>query len=134
MLAAGKAAKQATELVVIDWEYAQFGHRAYDLGQMVGDLYERKHFNDAEAAMWTIKGLVDGYGGLSDEMAFRTAIHAGVQLLHWYNRRDPSTPLTGTPRQIADAVAVGTDFVVKGWSRDRTWFEGSVLAPLFVKR
>ncbi len=123
----------ANKLVVIDWEYAQFGHRSHDLGQMIGDFYERKHFNDIDAAIWAIQGFVAGYGGLSDDMAFRTAIHTGVHLLHWYNRRAPTRPLTGTPDQIMGAVTLGKDFIVKGWEKDRHWFENSVLASLFAK-
>ncbi|CAM1508891.1 Fc.00g026300.m01.CDS01 [Cosmosporella sp. VM-42] len=119
------------EFSVIDWEFAQFGPRAYDLGQMIGDVYERKHFHNVDGALWTIRGFIKGYGGLSEEMAFRTAIHVGVHLLGWYTRRVPTSPLKGTPEQIADAVKLGRDFVLKGWEKDRTWFEGSVLASLF---
>lgn len=119
------------KLFIIDWEFTQFGHRAYDLGQMIGDLYERKHFNDVESALWTLRGFVDGYGQLSDEMAFRTAIHAGVHLIGWYNRRSPNSPLKGTQDQISHAITLGIDFVVRGWEKDKNWLEQSVLAPLF---
>lgn len=98
---------------------------------MTGDLYERKHFNDVDTAMWAMQGFIDGYGRLSDEMAFRTAIHAGVHLIGWYTRRAPNAPLMGTPEQIVGAMALGRDFIVKGWEKDKNWFEGSVLAPLF---
>ncbi|KAH8891695.1 hypothetical protein GQ53DRAFT_150222 [Thozetella sp. PMI_491] len=125
--------RKVEELFIIDWEYAQFGHRAYDLGNMVGDLYERKHFHGADGAMWAIEGLVEGYGGLDDELAFRTAIHAGVHLIYWY-RRGP-TPLERAPREkILGAMTAGRDFILKGWARDREWFEASPLRPLFAKK
>lgn len=101
---------------------------------MIGDLYERKHFHNVDAATWVLGCFVDGYGKLSDELAFRTAIHAGVHLLCWYIRRAPNGPLKGTPQQVAEAVTLGIDFVVKGWKKDRRWFEQSVLAPLLASR
>lgn len=128
----GKRHAARKTLFVIDWEFAQFGHRAYDLGQMIGDVYERKHFNDLNGAMWTIEAFVEGYGGLNDKMAFRTAIHVGVHLLGWYTRRAPTTPLKGSPEQIASAVKLGKDLIVKGWEKDRAWLEASVMAPLFT--
>ncbi|KAF2789573.1 hypothetical protein K505DRAFT_284130 [Melanomma pulvis-pyrius CBS 109.77] len=121
------------KLSVIDWEFAQFGHRAYDLGQMIGDLYERKHFKDVDGALAAIYGFINGYGEVSEEMAFRTAIHAGVHLICWYNRRPPKSPLKCTPEQGLSVVKLGRDFVVKGCKKDRDWFEGSVLASLFQK-
>ncbi|KAJ9133285.1 Kinase-like domain-containing protein [Pleurostoma richardsiae] len=124
--------EDAQQLFVIDWEFAQFGHRAYDLGQMIGDLYERKHFKDVECSIWAIQGFVEGYGGVSDEMAYRIAIHAGVHLICWYIRRAPAAPLKGTPERIIAAMEIGMDFIVRGWKKDKVWFENSVLAPLFI--
>ena len=118
-------------LFVIDWELAQFGRKEYDLGQMIGDLYERKHFKYADSALCIIQGFVAGYGALSDDMAVRIAIHVGVHLICWYIRRNPKASFTEPPEQIQDAIRIGTDFIVKGLDRDRTWFEGCDLACLF---
>lgn len=127
-----KQGSKGVNLFIIDWELAQFGRREYDLGQMIGDLYERKHFLDIESALWIIQGFVAGYGAaLGDEMAFRIAIHAGVHLICWYIRRDPTVPFAEPWEKIQDAIRIGTNFVVKGWERDRVWFEGSELACLF---
>lgn len=122
---------EGINLFIIDWELAQFGRKEYDLGQMIGDLYERKHFMNADSALWIIQGFVVGYGALSDDTAFRIAIHAGVHLICWSFRRNPTAPFTEPSEQIRDAIRIGIDFVVKGWERDRTWFEGSELACLF---
>ncbi|KAK3680603.1 kinase-like domain-containing protein [Podospora appendiculata] len=119
------------ELFVIDWEMAQFGHRSYDLGQMIGDLYERKHFKGVKSAIPAIQGFVDGYGGLSDDMAFRIAIHTGVHLIGWYTRRPPESPLGCPLEQAAAGMKFGRDLIIKGWERDRGWFESSELACLF---
>jgi thiamine kinase-like enzyme len=118
-------------MFIIDWEFTQFGHRAYDLGQIIGDLYERKHFKGVNGATWAIQGFIDGYGPLTNEMAFRTAIHAGVHLICWYTRRPQKGPLPASPEQVTDLLKLARDFVVKGWEKDRRWFEDTSLAHLF---
>jgi thiamine kinase-like enzyme len=129
-----KQEPQEKNLFVIDWELAQFGRGEYDLGQMIGDLYERKHFVNIESSLWLIKAFVTGYGVLNDKMAFRIAIHAGVHFICWYFRRDPTAPFTQPLKQVQDSIRIGTDFIVKAWEKDRTWFESSDLACLFNQR
>ncbi|ORY61717.1 kinase-like domain-containing protein [Pseudomassariella vexata] len=124
--------QESNKLFIIDWENAQFGHRAIDIGGMLADLYERKHFNDVDAVIPAMHGLVQGYGRLSEEMAFRTAIHVGVHLICWYYRRDRTAPLRPPLNQVLAALTLGRDFVLKGWEKDRNWFESSVLTPLFA--
>lgn len=121
-----------SEMFIIDWELAQYGRKEYDLGQMIGDLYERKHFAEADSALHIIESFVAGYGALSEDEAFRVAIHAGQHLICWYIRRDPEMPFTEPPEQIRGAVIIGTNFIVKAWERDRAWFERSELACLFL--
>ncbi|KIH95103.1 hypothetical protein SPBR_03490 [Sporothrix brasiliensis 5110] len=123
-------------LFVVDWEFAQYGRRAYDIGQLLGDLVERDHFRGAKASRDVLAGFVSGYFGEAEEKtkrrrAFRIAIHAGVQLIGCFIRRAPTGPLPGTPEQVRQAIQLGTDFVVKAWTEDRVWFQNSVLAPLF---
>jgi hypothetical protein len=64
-------------------------------------------------------------------MAFRTAIHAGVHLICWCTRRPPKGPLLAPLEQVTDLLKLARDFVVKGWEKDRRWFEDSPLAYLF---
>ncbi|KAI1768626.1 kinase-like domain-containing protein [Hypoxylon sp. FL1150] len=122
------------KLYVVDWEFVQFGHRAYDIGHMIGDLYERRHFNDAEAALPVIYAFIDGYGAVSEDMAFRIAIHAGVQLITWVVR---GPPLRMRPpeamRRAPSAMKLGMDMVVKGHTKDKKWFETSILAGSFKR-
>ena len=122
------------KLFIIDWELAQYGHRAYDLGQMIGDLYERKIFRDIDIVMPVMQGVMEGYGELSDDMAFRTAIHAGVQLIGWYNRRPPTGLLMAPAEVVVAGLTVGRDLILKGWEKDRKFFERSVLASLFAAK
>jgi hypothetical protein len=98
---------------------------------MIGDLYERKLLVDIDSAFWIIEGFVEAYGGLSDGLAFRTAIHTGVHLLNWYIRRAPGGPLKGTAEQQVALVKTGLQYILKGWEKDRGWFAGSALAGLF---
>ncbi|KAI0853629.1 kinase-like domain-containing protein [Daldinia vernicosa] len=123
----------AAKLFIVDWEFAQFGHRAYDIGQMIGDIYERKHFFQTDGAVPAIEGFIQGYGGLGDELAFRTAIHAGVQLIGWYTRRAPTAPLQFPLEKVTDAMRIGRDWILKGWQKDRDYFQSSPLASLFKR-
>ncbi|KAI6083685.1 kinase-like domain-containing protein [Hypoxylon rubiginosum] len=127
--------QQPTEeprLYVVDWEFVQFGHRAYDVGQMIGDLYERQHFNDADAALLIIDAFIKGYGAVSEGMAFRIAIHAGVQLITWVVRGPPLHMRPPEAMQRAPgAMKLGMDMVLKGYWKDKKWFETGMLVGLF---
>ncbi|EED22207.1 conserved hypothetical protein [Talaromyces stipitatus ATCC 10500] len=125
---------KTTEIFIIDWEFAQFGHRSTDLGQIVGDLYERKVYNNLENAMSAMEGVIEGYGVMSDEMAFRTAIYLGVHLISYYNRRPQKGPRVASPEVILAGLTVGRDFIVKGLQKDGAFFQDSALASLFAAR
>ena len=116
-------------LFITDWELAQCGPRALDLGQMIAELYQIKHFKGFDAAIWLIQAFVEGYRpALTDDIAFRTAVHVGVHFVAWGS----TIPGWGTQEQVEDVVRVGRDFVVKGWEKDRTWFvERTALGCLF---
>lgn len=128
----GTHSKEFIRLHVIDWELAQYGRREYDLGQMIGDFYERKVFDNAANALPLLRGFIKGYGPLTEEEAFRIAIHAGQHLVCWYIRRDPKPPPKELRGKVEEAMRVGSDFIVKAWAKDRTWFAGSDLACLFT--
>ncbi|GKZ22755.1 hypothetical protein AbraCBS73388_008925 [Aspergillus brasiliensis] len=107
-------------LFIIDWELCHCGARALDLGQMFAELYMLKHFKNIDAGTWIIQGIVDGYQGLDDEMAFRVLIHVGVHFIAW----GPLIPGWGTSEQVEDVVCLGRDMVTKAWGKDKSWFEG----------
>ncbi len=81
-----------------------------------------------------MEGVIAGYGELTDDMAFRTAIYVGVHLISWYNRRPRKGPRVASPEAIVAGLTVGRDFVIKGWETDRDFFEGSELVPLFAAK
>ena len=121
------------KVAIIDWEIAQYGHFAYDLGQFIGDLCENQLLDSPQSCkgQWAIQGFIRGYGELSDELAFRTVIHAGVHFIHWCVRRSSSEWDFLTQEEVTDAMKFGMDIVVKGWEKDRAWFQGTLLSPLF---
>ena len=45
-----QSVQNPNRLVIIDWENVQYGHRAIDIGGMLADLYERKHFRGVAAS------------------------------------------------------------------------------------
>ena len=122
---------QDTRIFIIDWEFAQYGHRAYDIGQMIGDLYERKHFHGTDSPLRAIEAFIDGYRPVTEEMAFQIAIHTGIHLICWYTRRAPNSPLPFPLAQVTALMKLGRDFVVKGWEADANRFQQTFLAPLF---
>lgn len=119
------------KLFIIDWEFAQFGHRSNDIGQLIGDLYERKLYGNVETVASVMEGVIRGYGELSEQMAFRVAIYVGVHLIGWYNRRPQKGPKVVPSHVILEGLTIGRDFIIKGWEKDRKYFENSALASLF---
>ncbi|KAI1275438.1 kinase-like domain-containing protein [Xylaria sp. FL0933] len=123
------------KLFIVDWEFTQFGHRAYDLGQMIGDIYERWLFGGVDGAIPAIEGFIEGYGQLEDEdLAYRIAIHAGVHIIGWYIRRAPNSPLLFPLAQVREAMRTGRDWIEKGWQRDVDFFKSTPLASLFSQK
>ncbi|EHK25852.1 uncharacterized protein TRIVIDRAFT_128460, partial [Trichoderma virens Gv29-8] len=118
-------------LFIIDWEFAQFGHRSNDIGQIIGDLFERNIYSNIAAITPVMEGVIKGYGELSDQMSFRVAIYVGVHLINWYNRRPQQGPRVVPPDAIIAGLTTGRDFIIKGWKKDRKFFESSALALLF---
>ncbi|KAL4898386.1 kinase-like domain-containing protein [Aspergillus ambiguus] len=114
------AGPRSTRLFVVDWEMAQCGPRALDLGQMIAELYELTHFKGEPAGRWIVEGLVEGYADLGEEMAFRTAIHVGTHLICWGS----TVAGWGTDEQVQEVVRIGRDLVVNGWEKNRGGFEG----------
>lgn len=94
---------------------------------MIAELYKTKLFKDIDAGLWIIQGFLKGYGSLSDELAFRVAIHVGTHLICWGSR----VPGWGSQEQIEDVVKIGRDLVVQAWNKNRVWFDGDALGCLF---
>jgi hypothetical protein len=88
---------------------------------------------EVDGAAWAVEAFIEGYGALNEGMAFRTAIHTGVQIITWVVRGPPlhMRPAWATRERAVGIVKLGIIFLLKGWENDRTWFESSLLAGLF---
>lgn len=116
------------KLFIIDWELSHIGSIAFDLGQMFAELFELKYFKDIDAGTWLIKAFMQGYGPISQDLAFMTTVHFGAHLICWGS----SVQGWGTKEQVEKVVEIGRDHVTKGWTRERQWFVGGPLDCLFV--
>ncbi|KAL3466483.1 kinase-like domain-containing protein [Aspergillus heterothallicus] len=116
-----------TPLFITDWELAQVGSRALDLGQMLAELYMLKHYKNIDAGLWVIEGFAAGYDEISEETAFRTLIHVGVHFIFFGS----TTAGWGTQEQIRDLVRVGRDLIAKASEGNREAFKGEIWEVLF---
>ncbi|KAI1757474.1 kinase-like domain-containing protein [Xylaria castorea] len=116
-----------TTIFVIDWEMSQIGVPNLDLGQMIAELYELKLYKNITAGLWMAQGFVEGYGAVSDDFAFRTAIQIGTHLVSF----GTSVRGWGTPEQVETVACTGRDIIVHAWQKDLEWFRRGDLACLF---
>ncbi|KUJ21982.1 uncharacterized protein LY89DRAFT_778327 [Mollisia scopiformis] len=115
------------KVFVIDWEMSQLSIPAFDLGQMIAELYELKHFKNYDAGVWLIESFIKGYGEMDEEMKWKTIIHTGAHLICWGTR----VAGWGSKEQQEDVVRVGKQWIINGWERKKDAFEGMVLGRLF---
>ncbi|KAL4743145.1 kinase-like domain-containing protein [Aspergillus similis] len=115
-------------LLITDWEFAQYGPHALDIGRMVAELYILHHFEGIEAASSMLEGFLDGYEHITMETSYRMLIHIGVHFIVWGSRRANGV---GTEKQVRKLVKLGRKFIVKGWKRDRYAFMGDFWNCLF---
>ncbi|KAI0841746.1 kinase-like domain-containing protein [Hypoxylon sp. FL0890] len=116
-------------MFVIDWEMSQIGKPNLDMGQMIAELYELKLYKNILGGLWMVQGFVDGYGAVSEDFAFRTAIQVGAHLISF----GTSVPGWGTPEQVENCARTGREIIVHAWEKDRRWFEEGDLACLFSR-
>lgn len=112
---------------VVDWEQAQLGVPNLDLGQMIAEMYELWLFRSTPAGLGMIRGLVEAYGWVSEEFAFRTAIQVGCHLVCF----GTIVAGWGTPEQVEQVAIRGRDLIQHGWNKDRAWFDSGELSCLF---
>lgn len=113
-------------LFVVDWEMVHLNDPSVDLGLMLAELYFFSLFKSIPAGLWMLEAMVDAYGPVTEDFAYRTAIQIGAHLVCVITdlNRVP-------PEQLEKAAAVGKEIIVHAWKKDRAWFEGGELACLF---
>ncbi|KAF3059620.1 hypothetical protein GL218_04456 [Daldinia childiae] len=114
-------------MFVIDWEMSQIGKPNLDVGQMLAELYELKLYKDKSAGIFMAQGFMEGYGPVSEEFAFRTAIQVGAHLVSF----GMVVPDWGSVEQVEGCGRLGRDMITRAWKKDRRWFEESDFAFLF---
>jgi hypothetical protein len=118
---------EALTLLVIDWEFSQIGHQAFDLGQLFAELYLLTHFRSIDAGVQIISSFMAKYGRLDDDTAFRVAIHFGVHLIVWPCR----APGWGEGDILERCVRLGREFCENAWELNREYFRNGVLHSVF---
>ncbi|KAI0851798.1 kinase-like domain-containing protein [Daldinia vernicosa] len=114
-------------MFVIDWEMSQIGKPNLDVGQMLAELYELKLYKDKPAGLFMAQGFVEGYGPVSEDFAFRTAIQVGAHLVSF----GMVVPGWGSAEQVEECGRLGRDMITRAWEKDRQWFEESDFGWLF---
>ncbi|KAI8958965.1 kinase-like domain-containing protein [Daldinia sp. FL1419] len=114
-------------MFVIDWEMSQIGKPNLDVGQMLAELYELKLYKGKAAGLYMVQGFVEGYGPVSEDFAFRTAIQIGAHLVAF----GMTVPGWGSAEQVEECGRLGRDIITHAWQKDRKWFEASDFACLF---
>lgn len=143
----GEGGKNVVEkVVVIDWELAHLSTRAFDLGQLLAELYLLYHFRDIKAARWIMDSVLDGYGweaqGKDREMAKRVALSMATHLVVWaplikgwsegWDEREEG----GDQGKMKECVEFGRDAIRHAWGEggkggDTEWFGEGVLERVF---
>nr|QQO98480.1 FrzJ [Cladobotryum sp.] len=120
---------QHLRFVIIDWELSQYECHFRECGEVLGDLYLLKRFQDIDGAMSIIQGFLEGYPPLNEDAIFRTAIYLGLFLL-----ANEVTLSTDYPKQqIEDFVILARDLVLAGWHKDRETLAKTVFGPVFFR-
>ncbi|EHK20791.1 uncharacterized protein TRIVIDRAFT_83490 [Trichoderma virens Gv29-8] len=118
---------QPVPVRIIDWEMAQVGVRAEDLGQLIAELWQLKLYKDIDAALWIIRGFVQGYGKVDTDFIFRVLVHVGAHLICIGS----TTPGWGTLEQGQNLAKIGRDVLLSAWKKDAKAFEEHDLQYLF---
>ncbi|KAI1036556.1 hypothetical protein LB503_003382 [Fusarium chuoi] len=115
-----------TPVFIVDWEMTQLGLPSVDFGQMIAEMYALWLYKSIDAGLWMMEGFIEGYGDISEDFAFRTAIHVGTHLVC------VTTDFPAWGRENYERVVkVGRGIIVHAWKKDREWFEKGDLACLF---
>ncbi|KAG6284992.1 hypothetical protein E4U09_007532 [Claviceps aff. purpurea] len=109
-----------TPVKIVDWEMAQLGIRAEDVGQLIAELWQLKLYKGIYAGIWIIEGFVAGYGTMDTAFGFRALLHVGAHMVCFGSR----TANWGTRSQNEHIARIGRDVLLRAWEKDRQAFKG----------
>ncbi|KAF2008759.1 hypothetical protein BU24DRAFT_468550 [Aaosphaeria arxii CBS 175.79] len=120
-------------LTVLDFEFTQFSHFAVDLGQMLADLYEKGHFYLLPRALIRamIKSFFEGYGEIDEELKRKTLIHAGVHMICWFIRRNPTAPIREPMERVESLMRTAVKWIQIGKSQNEDYELGAMGDTLY---
>ncbi|KAL1604998.1 hypothetical protein SLS60_004541 [Paraconiothyrium brasiliense] len=131
---AAEAGIEELQLHIIDFEFSHFTSRATDLGQFLGDLCEKYYISASPPAsiLRLIAGFLTGYGPVSEELKWRTAIYVGVHVVNWWSRGPPGRKDADESKRERGRklVRTGVKFVKGGREQDKRVFLDTPIAPL----
>ncbi|KAH8179073.1 taurine catabolism dioxygenase tauD, tfdA family protein [Sarocladium implicatum] len=120
--------KATIPVFIIDWEVAQRGLRAVDIGEMLGDLYALWRYQKIDGGLWILQGFAEGYREESEAAVFRTAMQMGGRLLC----HSLDLPEWGGEEQKREVAKLGAEVMTRAYNKDRLWFDEGELACLFT--
>jgi hypothetical protein len=113
-------------LFVVDWEMMHLNVPNVDFGLMIAEFYFLWVFKSTSAGLWLLEAMVEAYGPVTEESAYRTALQVGahfVCVLTDLNRV--------SEEELEKAASVGKEIIVHTWKKDLAWFKKSELACIF---
>ncbi|KPM46485.1 hypothetical protein AK830_g105 [Neonectria ditissima] len=103
------------KITPIDWEACRLGFHMQDLALLVSDLFVQHSLESCPAALAMIRGLVKGYGPVSDAVVFQAAVYSGIYLFLW----EGGGPYAYKGEQVGGLLDIALSLVVHGATKDR---------------
>lgn len=123
------------QLHVIDFEFSHLSPPSTDLAQFLGSLLELHYISPSPhpSTLPLLTAFLAGYGPLSEELKWRTAIYVGAYVVNWWSRGPPGRRDKDdeTRGRAVELVKRGVGWVRGGWERDERVFAGGPLGVLF---
>ncbi|KAF2439189.1 kinase-like protein [Karstenula rhodostoma CBS 690.94] len=124
------------QLSVIDFEFTHLSPASTDLAQFLGSLLELSYtaLSPPPSTLPLLTAFLAGYGPLSEDLKWRTAIYVGAFVVNWWSRGPPGRQDVDAERRErgVELAKKGVGWVRSGWERDLKAFEGGPLWVLFT--
>ncbi|ORX51262.1 kinase-like protein [Hesseltinella vesiculosa] len=132
VLIATDAEPATCRLGVIDWELSRFAPPAFDLAQMLGEIYFLLRYRQAsDALLTTFLASYQELRPLEIKQLKIMLIHIGLHLIVWavYAGWVPKEDQKGAE----EIYAIGAAYVQHAWIEDWTWFQNTPFQHIVQK-